>query len=233
MIGFVRRHGRDAKTLIDFVKGGFFGDMYYAKATYVRRNGAPGGWFGDKSRSGGGPVIDLGVHVIDLCKYIMGNHKPVSVYAATFDKIGDRRHLEESKAWVSTGRAKNDIFDVEDFATALIRFDNGAIISLETSFSLNTAEPRAEIEIYGDKGGAKLGDEVTMASDLCGHLVDLSFPSNKNFVFEESFDAEIKNFVDAVLGRAECLAPAADGVSLMDIIDAIYKSAATGSEVKI
>ena len=73
---------------------GYFGELYYAKATYLRRNGCPGGWFGDKSRSGGGPLIDLGVHVIDLTRYLMGNPKPVSVYGATFHKLGDRAEVK-------------------------------------------------------------------------------------------------------------------------------------------
>ena len=72
MIGFVRRFGNDCRIVKDFIDAGDFGDIYYAKATYLRRNGNPGGWFGDKSRSGGGPLIDLGVHVIDLCRYLMG-----------------------------------------------------------------------------------------------------------------------------------------------------------------
>ena len=80
MIGFVRRFGNDCAVVQDFINEGYFGDLYYAKATYLRRNGCPGGWFGDKSRSGGGPLIDLGVHVIDLVRYLMGNPKPVSVY---------------------------------------------------------------------------------------------------------------------------------------------------------
>ena len=84
MIGFVRRFGNDCKIMQDFIEKDFMGDLYYAKATYLRRNGNPGGWFGDKARSGGGPLIDLGVHVIDLVRYLSGNPKAVSVYGATF-----------------------------------------------------------------------------------------------------------------------------------------------------
>ena len=69
-IGFVRRYGNDCALIQDLVKEGFFGDIYFAKASYLRRNGNPEGWFGDKSRSGGGPLYDLGVHVIDFVRYI-------------------------------------------------------------------------------------------------------------------------------------------------------------------
>lgn len=231
MIGFVRRHGRDAKTILDFNKEDFFGEIYYAKATYIRRNGAPGGWFGDKSRSGGGPVIDLGVHVIDLCKYLMGNHKPVSVYAATFEKLGARKDLQGNKDWESVSAGNDDIFDVEDFATALIRFDNGSVINLETSFTLNTAEPRSEIELFGEKAGAKLSGKTKLVSDIAGQLVNIDFEKDRSFDFTNAFRAEIKNFVDSVSDHSLCVATAQDGVELMHIIDGIYKSAASGHEV--
>ena len=97
MIGFVRRYGNDCKILQDFISTDYFGDIYYAKATYLRRNGNPGGWFGDKSRSAGGPLIDLGVHVIDLTRYLMGNPKPVSVYGATFQKLFNRPNVKGTK----------------------------------------------------------------------------------------------------------------------------------------
>lgn len=84
-----------------------------------RRNGNPGGWFGDKSRSGGGPLIDLGVHVIDLVRYLMGNPKPVSVYGATFQKLFDRSNIKGAKGYASVSKSEKDICDVEDLATAM------------------------------------------------------------------------------------------------------------------
>ena len=90
MVGFVRRFGNDAAITRDFIDAGDLGELYYAKATYLRRNGCPGGWFSDKARSGGGPLIDLGVHVIDLVRYLMNGPKPVSAYGATFSGFGKR-----------------------------------------------------------------------------------------------------------------------------------------------
>lgn len=98
-IGFVRRYGNDCALLQDLVKEGFFGDIYYAKASYLRRNGNPEGWFGDKSRAGGGPLYDLGVHVIDLVRYVEGNKKPVSVYGATWQKLLNRPNLKTPKGY--------------------------------------------------------------------------------------------------------------------------------------
>ena len=127
-IGFVRRYGNDAEVVTDFMNSGFFGDVYYAKATYLRRHGNPGGWFGDKSRSGGGPLIDLGVHVIDLVRYLCNNPKPVSVYGATFRKLYNRPDVKSKREYMSVSAGANDICDVEDAATALIRFDNGLVL---------------------------------------------------------------------------------------------------------
>lgn len=90
-IGFVRRFGNDADALKQFIGAGTFGDIYYAKATYLRRNGCPGGWFGDKSKSGGGPLIDLGVHVIDLVRYLAGLPKPISAYGSCYSNLGPNR----------------------------------------------------------------------------------------------------------------------------------------------
>lgn len=78
MIGFVRRFGNDASILKSFIDAGDMGDIYFAKASYLRRNGCPGGWFSDKEYSGGGPLIDLGVHVMDLVRYLSGNPLPVA-----------------------------------------------------------------------------------------------------------------------------------------------------------
>lgn len=88
MIGFVRRFGSDVETAKDFIDMGVIGKIYYAKTACLRRRGNPGGWFSDKSRSGGGPLIDLGVHMIDLARYLMGKPNPVTVSGSTFNSIG-------------------------------------------------------------------------------------------------------------------------------------------------
>ncbi|MEG0767821.1 MAG: Gfo/Idh/MocA family oxidoreductase, partial [Clostridia bacterium] len=118
MIGFVRRFGNDCAILKDLIEKDRFGELYYAKATYLRRKGSPGGWFGDKARSGGGPLIDLGVHVIDLTRYLLGNPLPVSVYGATFHKLGDRRDILNKAGYVAQEKSSADVFDVEDLASA-------------------------------------------------------------------------------------------------------------------
>ena len=232
MIGFVRRHGNDAALVKDFIDNGWFGDIYYAKAQYLRRNGNPGGWFGDKSRSGGGPLIDLGVHVIDLVRYLVGNPKPVSAYGATYRKLGNRPDVKGSMAYLSAdAKAKDqEICDVEDLASALVRFDNGMTLSVEASFSLNLKSDTGNIEIYGDKAGAKMDPELHLFTNLNGYMANVDFAQKTSLSFDGLFDKEINHYVDCLLGKAKCIAPAEDGVTLMKILDAIYKSAATGHE---
>lgn len=232
MIGFVRRFGNDCAVLQDFIKKDYFGEIYYAKAQYIRRNGNPGGWFGDKSRSGGGPLIDLGVHVIDLVRFLVGNPKPVSVYGVTYQKLLNRPNIKAEKAYTSSGKSDSDICDVEDLAAAMIRFDNGCVLSIETSFSLNS-EPAGKIELFGTKAGAKIDPEVTFYSEVNDYLANVTLDNSTSLSFDGLFENEINHFVDCIINNKPCRAPADDGIELMKILDAVYESAKTGHEVII
>lgn len=231
MIGFVRRYGNDCKILKEFIESDYFGDLYYAKATYLRRKGNPGGWFGDKARSGGGPLIDLGVHVIDLVRFLMGNPKPVSVYGATFKKLGERKNIKGKQFYKASSATENDICDVEDLATAMIRFDNGAVLSIEASFSLNIKKDEGKIELFGTKGGAKLDPELELYSEINDYLADVSLDAQTSLSFDGLFAKEINHFVSCIADGTPCISPAGDGIEIMAILDAIYQSAKTGHEV--
>ncbi len=232
MIGFVRRHGNDCRIVKEFVSSDYFGELYYAKATYLRRNGNPGGWFGDKTLSGGGPLIDLGVHVIDLVRFVFGNPKPISVYGATFEKLSNRPDIKSEKGYRSSGAGKEDICNVEDLASAMVRFDNGAVLSVEAAFSLNLKKDEGKIEFFGTKGGAKLDPELELYGEMNGYMTDMTLSSVKTALsFDGLFENEIDHYIDCIEGRATCIAPAEDGVTLMKILDGIYQSAKTGHEV--
>lgn len=233
MIGFVRRYGNDCAVVQDFINNDNLGDIYYAKATYTRRNGNPGGWFGDKSRSAGGPLIDLGVHVIDLTRYLMGNPKPVSVYGATFQKLFNRPHIKGAAGYKSISAGKDDICDVEDAVTALVRYDNGAVLSVEASFSLNVKKDDGKIELFGTKGGVQINPEVELYTEMNDYLVNVGFDMPTALDFSGLFQNEIDHYVDCVINGTECKSPATDGVQIMKILDAVYESARTGHEVVI
>ena len=231
MMGFVRRFGNDCAIVQDFIQNGDLGDIYYAKATYLRRNGNPGGWFGDKSRSGGGSLIDLGVHVIDLVRYLMGNPRAVSVYGATFRKLGNRPGIKTKAGYLSVSAGEKDVCDVEDLATAMIRFDNGAVLSVEASFALNLKKDEGVIQLFGTKGGIKLDPEFELYTEQNGYLADVSLAMPTALSFDGLFEKEISHFVEAIADNKPFRAPGEDGLELMKILDAVYRSAETGHEV--
>ena len=231
MIGFVRRFGDDMKIIRDYAANGYFGDIYYAKATYLRRNGNPGGWFGDKARSGGGPLIDLGVHVIDFVRCVMGNPHATSVYGSTYQKLFARSNIKTPKGYVSRSATAHDICDVEDLASAMVRFDNGATLQIETSFSLNTEKDEGKIHLFGDKAGLCLDGELRFFTEANGYMTDVKVIADASMHFEKIFQREIDHFADCIRTGAECICPAEDGVELMRILTSVYTSAETGHEV--
>ena len=230
MIGFVRRFGNDCAVLQDFINNDFFGELYYAKATYLRRKGNPGGWFADKARSGGGPIIDLGVHVIDLTRYLMGNPKPVSVYAVSSQRLGDRKFIKTGPGWVPEDAKEDDVCTVEDFATALIRYDNGACTFLETSYDLN-GEDIGKKQLFGTKGGMDLSNGVKIYTTVNDYMADIDVKTANLKGGKDMFVAEMSHFIDCVKNGTPCRAKAEDGIAVMKILDAIYESARTGHEV--
>ncbi len=233
MIAFCMRFSAQDKVAKDFIDGGYLGDIYYTKTTFLRRHGNPGGWFSDKARSGGGPVIDLGVHVIDHLRYLMGNPKPVSIYAATYKKLNNRPGLKTEVGFKPYGASPDDICDVEDLASALIRYDNGAVTLLETSYTLNGEDSYGE-EVFGTKGGFKLTEsETTLYTELNGFMVDVT-PKLKGFKHDKNeYIAELRHFLACIRGEEECRATADDGIQIMKILEAIYESGRTGHEVTL
>ena len=231
MIGFVRRFGNDCAILKDFIGKDKLGVIYYSKATYLRRHGNPGGWFSNKKLSGGGPLIDLGVHVIDLVRYLIGNPKPISVYGATFNKLGNRQDIKSFSGYASESRTNHDSCNVEDLAVATIRFENGAVLSIEASFELNMKKPIERIELFGTKAGAAITPNIEIFGTENGYMTNIEFASNTSLDFNNLFENEISHFIDCITLGTECRAPAKDGIEVMKILEAAYKSAELGHEV--
>jgi len=231
-VGFVRRYADNTKVIKQFIDNGDLGDIYYAKASGVRRLGNPGGWFSDKERSGGGPLIDLGVHMIDLCWYLMGRPKVKSVNGAVYHKLGNRsniKHLSFYKA-ADYDADKNDI---EDLATAFVRFENGATLAVDTSFTLHAKKDESSIKLFGDKGGAEIDPELLIVSEKYDTIVNLhpqiDFPGIN---FANVFQNEIDHFIECVRFGRTPISPVEDGVELMKILCAVYESSEQGSEIR-
>nr|WP_307439773.1 Gfo/Idh/MocA family oxidoreductase [Bacillus sp. V2I10] len=232
-VGFVRRFGSNTKTLKQFIDHGELGDLYYAKASILRRLGNPGGWFSDKKRSGGGPLIDLGVHVIDLCWYLMGKPAPVSVSGNTYNKLGNRAHIENLDFYKAAdfNPSKND---VEDLANALIRFENGASLFVDVSFTLHAQTNEVSVKVFGDKGGAEIEPVFKLVTEKHNTILNIDPQvDHKEFHFEKAFYEEIHHFVDCCFGRKETIAPVKDGVDVMKMLSAVYESAEKGTEINL
>ncbi|MBD2843673.1 Gfo/Idh/MocA family oxidoreductase [Paenibacillus sp. IB182496] len=232
-VGFVRRFATNTEVLHRFIAAGELGDIYYAKASCLRRLGNPGGWFSDLSRSGGGPLIDLGVHVIDLLWYLMGRPKAVSVSGNTYRKLGNRSHIQNKTFYKAADydAAKND---VEDLANALIRFENGASLMLDVSFTLHAKQDEMAIKLYGDKGGAEVEPELAIVGERHNTMLNLTPQiDDLTFNFEQAFYAETAHFAECCQGLHETRSPVQDGVEVTKMLAAIYESAASGKEIRL
>jgi len=215
-----------------FIEAGKMGPIYAGRCGWQRRRGIPGkgGWFTTRARSGGGPLIDLGVHMIDLAIWLMGNPRPVAVTGATYCKFAGGAGPSDSVN-AKFGDAQADgVFDVEDLAMGMIRFDTGAVLQIECSWASNIKEEMRFVELRGEKAGMlwRDGQTVEMFTELDGELVEIK-PSSK--MKDDGHARNLAHFVDVVLdGATPCYEPQ-QGVDMIRILDAVYASAKTGREV--
>ncbi len=212
-----------------YIEAGKMGEIYCGRCGWQRRRGIPGkgGWFTTKAQSGGGPLIDLGVHMIDLAIWLMGNPTPVSVSANTYCKFADN---DTSDSVNSDFGDKNSegTFDVEDLAMGMIRFDNGAVLQIEFSWASNIKAEHRFVELRGTKSGLTWDNEdIEFYSEDEGQLYDIK--PVKGSV--DGHEANLRHFVDVLLNGVEpCFKPQ-QGIDMIKILCAIYESANTGKEV--
>ncbi|MCC6404003.1 MAG: Gfo/Idh/MocA family oxidoreductase [Fimbriimonadaceae bacterium] len=225
------RFGGGARFAREFIDAGHLGDVHYARAQALRRRGVPGwGVFIDKAQQGGGPLIDIGVHILDLTLFLMGYPQPVSATAQTWDTLGRDPSLYNGMG--DYDRAK---FTVEDMAVGMIRFKDGSVVVLESSFMANIKDEQFRTEIMGTKAGilVKGGgeDPVEIYTEQDRQLFDLK-PRNVPEV-PSSHTAEVQAFVHAVAEGSPSPVPGEQGLVLNAIFDAMYRSAATGKEQSV
>jgi predicted dehydrogenase len=231
-VGFVRRHSDHAKILKGMIDRGTLGEIYYSKATLLRRLGNPGGWFSKKELSGGGPLIDLGVHMIDICWYLMGKPEPVLVSGNTYSRVGNR-HEVKHLSFYKAADYDSSLNNVEDMANTLIRFDNGASLFVDVSFTMHVKQNELSVQLFGDQGGAELEPRLTLVTENEGTILNtepqIDYPS---FQMQNSFSNQIHHFIRTCQGLDENIAPVEDGVRIAKLIEAIY-TAAEGKEVYV
>lgn len=232
-VGYVRRFDPNVRMLQRFIDAGDFGELYYAKASTIRRHGNPGGWFSDVERSGGGPLIDIGVHVIDLCWYLMGRPKATTVSANTYRKIGNRSNVQNLSHYKAADfdASKNT---VEDLANAIIRFENGASIMVDVSFTLHAKKDEGAVRLYGEKGGFEIDPAIAIVTEKHDTILNIEPQTDSSGLdIVAAFQNEIDHFVDCASNNKTPISPVEDGVAIMRILRAVYESAEKGEEIKL
>jgi predicted dehydrogenase len=235
-IGYQYRCGLEAMYLKKCVAAGLLGDIYYAQAFAVRRRGIPTwGIFLDKDAQGGGALIDIGTHALDMTLWLLDNYEPKSVMGATFNRLGKIG---------STGNDYNpwnpaDFKEVEDSAIAHITMKNGAVISLQAAWAMNTLDTREEkVVLCGTKAGADMNDGLQFNGELEGELcvwkpklVRHGVPGTLDETWCDA-DAEAGMWYDALEGKADPLVKPCQALCVTRILEGVYRSAATGTLVE-
>lgn len=222
--------------LKNYINQGHMGEIYAAKCGWLRRRGIPGkgGWFTTKEQSGGGPLIDLGVHMIDLAIWLMGNPTPVSVVGSTYCKFAEDNVEADSEHAEFGDTRENGIFDVEDLAMGFIKFENGTCLSIEFSWATNIERENRYVELLGTKMGSKWNSSdnvLKLFGEINGATVDIlpNVDAKGGYGHKENID----HFVECLLDDVEPIFTPQQGVDMIKILDSIYRSAELGEEIKL
>lgn len=223
-----------AQFLKKYINAGHMGDVYTGRCGWIRRRGIPGkgGWFTNKSLSGGGPLIDLGVHYLDLTLWLMGDPKPIAVVGSTYQKFAEGSDVADSVHSNFGEKQADGIFDVEDLATGFIKFSNGASLQIEFSWASNIEQELQFIELRGSKTGINMRNgDLKMYTEIEGTLCDLNPKPQMSQAQQHA--GMLNHFIDVVQERAEPIIRPEQGVWMIEILSAIYESARTGAEVRL
>ncbi|MFK7914861.1 MAG: Gfo/Idh/MocA family protein [Pseudomonadales bacterium] len=230
MLGMNTRFDARVQRARSIVASNNLGPVYHAKASWRRRAGIPriGSWFTSKDSAGGGALLDIGVHMLDAALYVLDNFEPRSVSGIVENRFG-RRALGEGQ-WGRSERTAAP-FDVDDHALALIRMANGQSLTLETSWALH--QPKAdlqELELYGeDAGAAVFEDSLYYNGNAGAYQIQQGMGGTPDF----AHGCRVQNFVNTIAGTEEPMVTVDQALAVQKIIDAIYQSAASGTEVKL
>ncbi len=217
MVAMNVRFRRDAIILKSFIDGDELGDVFYIKTGWLIRrdlSNTEDSWFYNKELSGGGVLMDLGIQMLDVAWWLMGNRQPVSVKTVIF--------------------AKNQELQVEDSATCLIHFKDNSVLTLEVSWTMLTEKERFYVNVFGTKGSAQI-NPLRVFKDMHGNLINIIPSREENSIlrYKRSYKNELKHFVNCIQNKATIQAGASEIAQRLQLIETMYRSAAEGKEVKI
>ena len=237
-IGYQNRFRDDVQALRKAVDSGYLGDIYFAKAHAIRRRAVPTwGVFPNKALQGGGPLIDIGTHALDLTLWMMGNYEPKSVTGSVFWKMADAYEGNLFGPW------DPKTYEVEDSAFGFIKMANGATIYLESSWVLNTTDVKeAATTLCGTKGGAEIkggsGEphRLVLNTAKYGKLIDEGYAAGGGVAYfggasQSPGEFEARQWLKAVMGEGEALVKPEEALTVTRILEAIYKSQETGTTI--
>lgn len=232
-LGMVRRQDPAAQLVRDYIQQGLLGEIYHMRAVLIRRRGIPGlgGWFTTKAISGGGPLIDVGVHWFDLLMWLSDQWKPTAASAMTYDKFGGRmRDYKYVSMWAGPPNY-DGVFDVEDYAAGMVRFGRKASMTFDIAWAAN-AQSDSFVEVMGDKGGMRLmdGESLKLYTEFQGRPADICPQFDKG---PKAFHVQASKFLAACRGEIPPAATFEQGLTALRLIDAIYASSQSGKEAAI
>jgi predicted dehydrogenase len=219
-----------AKAMKAELETGILGDVYHARSWMLRRAAAPTRpGFILKEQSSGGPCIDIGVHILDLTLWMMGNPKPVAVTGVARTELA-----HQPGAFSIWGGAIPQEFNVEDFAAAFVRFENGATLIFEVSWLLHHDTPVEDMQmwLYGTHGGVHWPKcEIYSSNNNTQQLYNRSLQLKQNI--REPHSQECVEFAEAVVNGAPSPVPPEQSLQVMTILDGVYRSQMVGGEVRL
>ncbi|WP_438431926.1 Gfo/Idh/MocA family protein [Gorillibacterium sp. sgz500922] len=233
-IGYQNRLRPDSLHLKQVADSGKLGEVYFAKAHAIRRRAVPTwGVFLDEEKQGGGPLIDIGTHALDLTLWMMNNYKPVSVTGSVFRKLADRENAANA-----FGPWDPKEYTVEDSAFGLIKFENGATVYLESAWALNTLDVKeARVTLCGTEGGADMEDGLRLNGEEFSRLWETKVDTQAGGVAffsggaETDAEKEARLWTEAILEDKDPVVLPEQALVVSEILEAIYESAKTGKTV--
>ncbi|WP_221469155.1 Gfo/Idh/MocA family protein [Cohnella nanjingensis] len=230
-IAYQNRFRADSRWLHTACRNGELGEVYLAKAHAIRRRAVPTwGVFLDLDKQGGGPLIDIGTHALDLALWMMDNYEPKNVLGTTYRKLAEQG--SPANAW---GNWEPSKFTVEDSAFAMITMKNGATVWLESSWALNTLDvDEAKVTLCGSKAGADMKNGLRVNGEEHGNLYTKEINFGNQFdptMPNDSAEREARAWIDAILNDQAPVVTAKQGYVVQQILEAIYESAAKGQPI--